>query len=51
MAPLFGALVLGFFALLAASAVPLGRYLARVFAGENTATAGLGAVIRPSRDR
>ncbi len=38
MTPRFWALLVVFFALLAATSVPLGRYLARVFAGENTLT-------------
>ena len=47
MTPRFVALVALFFALLAALAVPLGRYLARVFAGENRASARvLGPVER-----
>lgn len=41
MTPRAWALAALYFALLAAVAVPLGRYLARVFAGENRATAKL----------
>ncbi len=47
MTPRFWALLVVFFALLALAAVPLGRYLARVFAGENKLTArALGPVER-----
>jgi potassium-transporting ATPase potassium-binding subunit len=47
MAPRFWVLDIVFFALLAAASLPLGRYLARVFAGENKATARvLGPVER-----
>jgi potassium-transporting ATPase potassium-binding subunit len=43
----FGTLVLIFFALLALAAIPLGRFMARVFAGENRASARvLGSVER-----
>jgi K+-transporting ATPase ATPase A chain len=43
----FWVLLVVFFALLAASALPLGRFMARVFAGENTLTARvLGPVER-----
>mgnify|MGYP000190323818 CR=1 FL=1 len=47
MTPRFVALVALFFVLVAAVAAPLGRYLARVFAGENRASArALGPVER-----
>ena len=47
MTPRFWALTAVFFALLALTAIPLGRYLARVFAGENRLTQrALGPVER-----
>ena len=47
MSPRFWILCVAFFALLALAAMPLGRFLARVFAGENTTTARvLGPVER-----
>ena len=47
MSPRFWILDLAFFALLALAALPLGRFLARVFAGENATTARvLGPVER-----